>query len=45
MDYHELNKLTIKDRYPIPLIEDFFYELHVAYYFSKLDLWSENHQI
>ncbi|GJV35258.1 hypothetical protein Tco_1407735 [Tanacetum coccineum] len=40
IDYHELNKLTIKNRYPLPRIDDLFDQLQGARYFSKIDLWT-----
>ncbi|GKF12473.1 putative nucleotidyltransferase, ribonuclease H, partial [Tanacetum coccineum] len=39
IDYRELNKLTVKNRYPLPRIDDLFDQLLGARYFSKIDLW------
>ncbi|GKD70882.1 putative reverse transcriptase domain-containing protein, partial [Tanacetum coccineum] len=41
----ELNKLTIKNRYPLPRIDDLFDQLQGTRYFSKIDLRSGYHQL
>ena len=43
--YKELNKLTIKNKYPLPRIDDLFDQLKDAVHFSKIDLRSGYHQL
>jgi hypothetical protein len=45
VDYRAMNEVTIKNKYPLPRIDDLFDQLQAACVFSKIDLRSGHHQL
>jgi hypothetical protein len=45
IDFRQLNKVTPKNKYPLPRIDDLFYQLKNAKIFSKIDLKSGYHHV
>jgi hypothetical protein len=44
IDFRQLNKITVKNKYPLPRTDDLFDEIKDAKIFSKIDLRSGYHQ-
>ena len=45
VDYRQLNKFTVKNKYPLPRIDDLFYQMRGSKVFSKIDLRFGYHQV
>ena len=45
IDYRQLNRVTIKNRYPLPMIDDLFNQLRGARVYSKIEFRTSYHQL
>ena len=45
IDYRQLNRVTVKNRYPLPRIDNFFGQLRGVRVYSKIDLHTGYHQL
>lgn len=45
IDYRQLNRVTVKNKYPLPHIDDLFDQLQGTYVYSNIDLRSDYHQL
>ena len=45
VDYWHLNAITVKNKHPLPIVDELLDELAGAKWFTKLDFWSDYHQI
>jgi hypothetical protein len=45
VEYRHLNAITVKNKYPLPIVDELLDELHGVVYFTKLDMKSGYHQI